>query len=121
MLYISLSSICFFFLMIRRPPRSTRTDTLFPYTTLFRSCLKHGLAAVDDDDVVGRRPPPQQFRHRLAAAGAEARDHHMIVQPRSEEHTSELQSLMRISYAVFCLKKKKTRRNRQTEQMQESN
>src|SRR3546814_12110767 len=81
MLYISLSSICFFFLMIRRPPRSTRTDTLFPYTTLFRSCLKHGLAAVDDDDVVGRRPPPQQFRHRLAAAGAEARDHHMIVQP----------------------------------------
>src|SRR3546814_4523902 len=72
--------------MIRRPPRSTRTDTLFPYTTLFRSVVRHHATiacrkVVQDDD-----PPP-----RL----------------RSEEHTSELQSLMRISYAVFCLKKKK--------------
>src|SRR3546814_1066367 len=92
---------CIFFLIIRRPPRSTRTDTLFPYTTLFRSSffsvprwcsflysaflhqlepMLVGVAVVDED-------------------GVEAGD-------RSEEHTSELQSLMRISYAVFCLKKK---------------
>src|SRR3546814_8049338 len=75
--------------MIRRPPRSTRTDTLFPYTTLFRSRCPPAPA--------GRRP----CRPCPAAApgGAASR--------RSEEHTSELQSLMRISYAVFCLKKKK--------------
>src|SRR3546814_4097953 len=78
--------------MIRRPPRSTRTDTLFPYTTLFRS-LRLGL---EPDHVV-----------RIDAANAVAR----VLVPRlqfvrSEEHTSELQSLMRISYAVFCLKKK---------------
>src|SRR3546814_20382214 len=77
----------FFFFMIRRPPRSTRTDTLFPYTTLFRS--------------TGGRSAPPAARHRcpLSATGPHTR--------RSEEHTSELQSLMRISYAVFCLKKKK--------------
>src|SRR3546814_14761458 len=78
----------FFFLMIRRPPRSTRTDTLFPYTTLFRS--GEGAAVVapaSATDVVG-----------VVGAGLAA--------CRSEEHTSELQSLMRISYAVFCLKKK---------------
>src|SRR3546814_1515466 len=79
----------FFFLMIRRPPRSTRTDTLFPYTTLFRS-PDHIAAAVEIEDPAVRRG----FRRR----------------DRSEEHTSELQSLMRISYAVFCLKKKKTTR-----------
>src|SRR3546814_7358337 len=90
--------------MIRRPPRSTRTDTLFPYTTLFRS----GLGRPDRD--LFRR----QARHRCAGRGdaglpgadADADDvgrRH----GRSEEHTSELQSLMRISYAVFCLKKKK--------------
>src|SRR3546814_9218235 len=75
----------FFFLMIRRPPRSTRTDTLFPYTTLFRS-----------------KPPRWRSRccRALALQGRWRR--HL----RSEEHTSELQSLMRISYAVFCLKKK---------------
>src|SRR3546814_3505656 len=86
--------------MIRRPPRSTRTDTLFPYTTLFRS-----LSAA-----VGQR----QVEEAVAAlrhARARAFDHrrHRRRHPRrSEEHTSELQSLMRISYAVFCLKKKKT-------------
>src|SRR3546814_1946045 len=96
--------------MIRRPPRSTRTDTLFPYTTLFRSLgvefgqLRGGLAGVD-------------AQHRLAllhvlAFGYEEPDHHRRAVgkrgvDRSEEHTSELQSLMRISYAVFCLKKKK--------------
>src|SRR3546814_14254611 len=73
-----------FFLMIRRPPRSTRTDTLFPYTTLFRS----GVCPSGD----------------FAAHGFERRPATGLV--RSEEHTSELQSLMRISYAVFCLKKK---------------
>src|SRR3546814_10764526 len=80
----------FFFLMIRRPPRSTRTDTLFPYTTLFRS-FALGLAGIDhrQDEII----------HFLVCAFVA---HHV----RSEEHTSELQSLMRISYAVFCLKKK---------------
>src|SRR3546814_8341330 len=82
----------FFFLMIRRPPRSTRTDTLFPYTTLFRS--RSAPAA-------GRR-----WSHRCARGGCGGR-RRIHTAPRSEEHTSELQSLMRISYAVFCLKKKK--------------
>src|SRR3546814_14136003 len=95
-----------FFLMIRRPPRSTRTDTLLPYTTLFRSHTG--------------RPPRRPLRPRTALSAARPgravedarlrlshhargwRDHRY----RSEEHTSELQSLMRISYAVFCLKKK---------------
>src|SRR3546814_1790267 len=96
--------------MIRRPPRSTRTDTLFPYTTLFRSCTmkesgppRQGRRSISADDELDdkscadtrgsldfRRPRPGDRRS-----------------PRSEEHTSELQSLMRSSYAVFCLKKKK--------------
>src|SRR3546814_18698102 len=79
----------FFFLMIRRPPRSTRTDTLFPDTTLFRSI------DVRDVELTG-----QGAGERALARAGGAVD-------RSEEHTSELQSLMRISYAVFCLKKKK--------------
>src|SRR3546814_1735703 len=87
--------------MIRRPPRSTRTDTLFPYTTLFRSGeLLHGgragLLQVIGADVGGI-----PLRHLAVGEG----DH----VGRSEEHTSELQSLMRISYAVFCLKKKNTK------------
>src|SRR3546814_4969612 len=77
-----------FFLIIRRPPRSTRTDTLFPYTTLFRS--GHGLDGGDADDRRGRHGSADRDRGN----------------GRSEEHKSELQSLMRISYAVFCLKKK---------------
>src|SRR3546814_6231570 len=71
--------------MIRRPPRSTRTDTLFPYTTLFRSMVSTGTP----------------WTKHIAAAAT------VFCGARSEEHTSELQSLMRISYAVFCLKKKK--------------
>src|SRR3546814_5019467 len=81
--------------MIRRPPRSTRTDTLFPYTTLFRSAVDEPGKQAREDDVGDERcghekkgPAPPALR-------------------RSEEHTSELQSLMRISYAVFCLKKKR--------------
>src|SRR3546814_7930362 len=79
--------------MIRRPPRSTRTDTLFPYTTLFRS------AGQVDLPVPGSR---QAGRHDRFQPVADPQ------RQRSEEHTSELQSLMRISYAVFCLKKKTT-------------
>src|SRR3546814_18211404 len=90
-----LSASVIFFLMRRRPPRSTRTDTLFPYTTLFRSPC----AARKDRSPV---------RHHLQISEGEARprDARAARPARSEEHTSELQSLMRISYAVFCLKKK---------------
>src|SRR3546814_1750569 len=85
--------------MIRRPPRSTRTDTLFPYTTLFRS-RPIRISTVLEDHVEIRLP-----EHREAAYRRRSRHRHQ--RRRSEEHTSELQSLMRISYAVFCLKKKK--------------
>src|SRR3546814_2167915 len=103
--------------MIRRPPRSTRTDTLFPYTTLFRSdvtCVElqpgfahelrviHGFADAIEGDFLALDPA------HYAPFDA------VIMNPpfdrRSEEHTSELQSLMRISYAVFCLKKKKKKK-----------
>src|SRR3546814_6033979 len=103
--------------MIRRPPRSTRTDTLFPYTTLFRSARRGehtgavaardrrrsiDAAAIDDDDlrvdVLALQRPEE---HRQVGRLVERRN------DRSEEPTSELQSLMRISYAVFCLQKKK--------------
>src|SRR3546814_2366798 len=80
--------------MIRRPPRSTRTDTLFPYTTLFRSA---GFASASRPGGLRRLDQPSTDGGELRAGPA----------IRSEEHTSELQSLMRISYAVFCLKKKK--------------
>src|SRR3546814_10797920 len=109
--------------MIRRPPRSTRTDTLFPYTTLFRS-LRHplpllagqcgyaGRTGTADTEYCGAR---ERRPGRAGALYADI-DHHTVQgvvgqghqysPQRSEEHTSELQSLMRISYAVFCLKKK---------------
>src|SRR3546814_16558902 len=90
---------CFFFLMIRRPPRSTRTDTLFPYTTLFRS--RCGSCSAP-----GRWAPVVVPVPVLAGVAAPRR--------RSEEHTSELQSLMRTSYAVFCLKKKINRKKSHT-------
>src|SRR3546814_4694219 len=99
--------------MIRRPPRSTRTDTLFPYTTLFRSLEDHAIrrlgtfheAAGVEMAVAGEQCAQPRFGRgfideaRRIGGG--------IARRRSEEHTSELQSLMRISYAVFCLKKKK--------------
>src|SRR3546814_2035215 len=81
--------------MIRRPPRSTRTDTLFPYTTLFRSLPRP----------LGARGRTRGSRQRPRGVPVERGSLSCV---RSEEHTSELQSLMRISYAVFCLKKKKT-------------
>src|SRR3546814_20893826 len=93
---------CVFFLMIRRPPRSTRTDTLFPYTTLFRSCdlCRRCLFSV--------REPPSRYQDPEASVHRQwPRATPRAAWHRSEEHTSELQSLMRISYAVFCLKKKK--------------
>src|SRR3546814_8388452 len=122
--------LLFFFLMIRRPPRSTRTDTLFPYTTLFRE-PGVGLGG----DVHGEADEFAQHRQRragrargVAAASRVAAPHadeeNLLLREgdlvvgvgsrgvgRSEEHTSELQSLMRISYAVFCLKKKTEQKN----------
>src|SRR3546814_19141102 len=89
---------CFLVLMIRRPPRSTRTDTLFPYTTLFRS-----FALVRE----GRMRSRGLLRRRRTQNPANEFDYLINPGSRSEEHTSELQSLMRNSYAVFCLKKKK--------------
>src|SRR3546814_4445354 len=108
--------LLFFCLMIRRPPRSTRTDTLFPYTTLFRS-----MSGGPERGILPSRLASHYITPRLANRKvrwtlrtpytqvcpplAEA------LSPRSEEHTSELQSLMRISYAVFCLKKKISRQH----------
>src|SRR3546814_13288633 len=101
---IPLIFCIFFFLMIRRPPSSTRTDTLFPYTTLFRSvgqCTAYRICSPADSkrNKEFDRPIRIFIRCDRHGAGSESK--------RSEEHTSELQSLMRISYAVFCLKKKK--------------
>src|SRR3546814_6678800 len=98
----------FFFLMTRRPPRSTRTDTLFPYTTLFRS-------PVSSPPTNARSASCPAISTWPAASGwyrARARLHTKRWRRprRSEEHTSELQSLMRISYAVFCLQKKKNKK-----------
>src|SRR3546814_6287536 len=105
MLLVRTVLVLFFFLMIRRPPRSTRTDTLFPYTTLFRSCSAMGM---------DRRHGAVSQAGVHAPGGVAGADHLADdqAQGRSEEHTSELQSLMRISYAVFCLKKKKEERQK---------
>src|SRR3546814_9558002 len=100
--------------MIRRPPRSTRTDTLFPYTTLFRSSFSF-ITAVSSRDVLF------QVEDRVSRVYSAQSGRSVTVtlqfgaEVRSEEHTSELQSLMRISYAVFCLKKKREK-ERRTEQ-----
>src|SRR3546814_2833630 len=105
--------------MIRRPPRSKRTDTLFPYTTLCR--FPHGLRALGLRGALGALPRRRRRAHRLLAGragprgdgarrlgGGDGEGADAGCAARSEEHTSELQSLMRISYAVFCLKKKNT-------------
>src|SRR3546814_7722232 len=103
--------------MIRRPPRSTHTDTLFPYTTLFRS-FGVGLAQTP---AIGRdifRRPARGAVDRLPIHRHRRRHRRILIRSpggrRSEEHTSELQSLMRISYAVFCLKKKNTNYTKNT-------
>src|SRR3546814_15126209 len=110
---VGLTELCciFFFLMIRRPPRSTRTDTLFPYTTLFRSYrvipqCDFPAQGVTQHSVSNSRhhATPRHCRNSPSIVAICNRSNK--VQHRSEEHTSELQSLMRISYAVFCLKKK---------------
>src|SRR3546814_2632647 len=100
--------------MIRRPPRSTRTDTLFPYTTLFRSVKDEAVAAFADDagaaaQVSGLFKGLERdiVRGQILDTGERIDGRDTKTVRRSEEHTSELQSLMRISYAVFCLKKKK--------------
>src|SRR3546814_1591887 len=94
--------------MIRRPPRSTRTDTLFPYTTLFRSAGRELSIRYDDG-------PKMDYRFKSADTLEWRKDGGSW---RSEEHTSELQSLMRISYAVFCLKKKKIHTIKQQYELQ---
>src|SRR3546814_2118528 len=110
-----------FFLMIRRPPRSTRTDTLVPYPTLFRSALAQhehradtvadlGVGPGHDAGFGDRRMAAQRILH-LHRRDEDA----AALETRSEEHTSELQSLMRISYAVFCLKKKKIQLGKATD------
>src|SRR3546814_4082861 len=116
---VGLVFICFF-LMIRRPPRSTRTDTLFPYTTLFRSGLSGLVVGQADRDArrAGLRKPAPEDIQRLAGIALRVHGLHgadeIVAGDRSEEHTSELQSLMRISYAVFCLKKKTRQRTIKT-------
>src|SRR3546814_2964599 len=92
-----------FFLMLRRPPRSTRTDTLFPYTTLFRSAAAETATQTFEKGHIGGDLP----QVAAPADGLRILDALRELGFRSEEHTSELQSLMRTSYAVFCLKKKK--------------
>src|SRR3546814_6813612 len=125
----------FFFLMIRRPPRSTRTDTLFPYTTLFRSSPYTAASAKLSRDSPIRpvdwaiRPAvisttnrsalmPSNQRRVPDSCLAEAAENSAA---RSEEHTSELQSLMRSSYAVFCLKKKNKHQHTTTNQQYKTN
>src|SRR3546814_11637467 len=98
----TISKQFFFFLMIRRPPRSTRTDTLFPYTTLFRSTC-HNTGSMQRGNVMPIFLAIDVYGTLVDTAGVTGQ----LGKLRSEEHTSELQSLMRISYAVFCLKKKK--------------
>src|SRR3546814_7993467 len=126
--------------MIRRPPRSTRTDTLFPDTTLFRSFLKpgfkHCFVAVEADGqwitLDGRAGLPVVeivapadydlatfYRSRGYAVIETKQRGRVPLMPRSEEHTSELQSLMRISYAVFCLQKKTNKQNQRTKKYNE--
>src|SRR3546814_10091259 len=111
-----ISSVLVFFVMIRRPPRSTRTDTLFPYTTLFRSIepkvgTDGGMIRVVSAAVIAPMTKNSTIAATIVAsvyAIALAAGAFIRIGRRSEEHTSELQSLMRISYAVFCLKKTTT-------------
>src|SRR3546814_15331000 len=131
-LFFFLLLFYFFFLMIRRPPRSTRTDTLFPYTTLFRSRTRDSsgpgrpsmrLAVITHEIwLMSHSVTRHSSSQRVAVSGSSMPRSVLATLPfrepttalsisRSEEHTSELQSLMRISYAVFCLKKKNSQRS----------
>src|SRR3546814_9561221 len=105
--------------MIRRPPRSTRTDTLFPYTTLFRSTRNlrnFGRTQHYSEEEADTKMARRFMSINLAKPMETVEQYPFVLAawPRSEEHTSELQSLMRISYAVFCLKKKKNKYKRNT-------
>src|SRR3546814_6717654 len=100
-----MCSLCLFFLIIRRPPRSTRTDTLLPYTTLFRSAF----AAIVDRLLFAQ--PVKIQADRVLLKKTRPCDINFVARQRSEEHTSELQSIMRSSYAVFCLQKQNQRDN----------
>src|SRR3546814_6377710 len=102
----NIGVLVYCFLMIRRPPRSTRTDTLFPYTTLFRS-EAGGVGPEAGGQTLTAAGLHVIHVGNLVGCGCSSRGGEQA-QGRSEEHTSELQSLMRISYAVFCLKKKNT-------------
>src|SRR3546814_8053771 len=119
---ISCTVVLVFFLMIRRPPISTRTDTLFPYTTLFRSLfnpLRRRVQEWVDRRFNRARYDAQRVMERFAGSLQGGLDPDAVVGGwvgRSEEHTSELQSLMRISYAVFCLTKKKRRQRHRSKQ-----
>src|SRR3546814_5734758 len=98
--------------MIRRPPRSTRTDTLFPYTTLFRSMVRRlSVAVMVNGDATTDAEGNPTYEPRSVEEMERSPPWCAPPSARSEEHTSELQSLMRISYAVFCLKKKTTNKN----------
>src|SRR3546814_3880097 len=106
--------------MIRRPPRSTRTDTLFPYTTLFRSCIELPdallaqpcVSADPDAHHSAQRDCERKLEQSRPGRDLASAVRRCLLACRSEEHTSELQSLMRISYAVFCLKKKKKKKKK---------
>src|SRR3546814_6594485 len=117
--------LCFcLFVMIRRPPRSTRTDTLFPYTTLFRSDCStetdaHSRGSSNGQGMRRSRALVPSTRLQPTSASSSVATTRALSRMRSEEHTSELQSLMRISYAVFCLKKK-TQTNNQQQQTNQS-
>src|SRR3546814_8080658 len=132
MVFVIMCCVSFFlcfFLISRRPPRSTRTDTLFPYTTLFRSRQRVDVGP-DADRAVRLAGADRRNDTRAADAGCDLLDAKAFEQVedeadrsvlRSEEHTSELQSLMRISYAVFCLKKKKKKTDTNNKQRMRKN
>src|SRR3546814_1623090 len=129
-----MCAYCFFFI-IRRPPRSTRTDTLFPYTTLFRAKALIALYAAEADfefrivdadhpenvEVVQSAGPLAKFPVLRDGENLLFESTTIIEYVRSEEHTSELQSIMRISYAAFCLKQKKHQHKQKTQSLNRIN
>src|SRR3546814_8329040 len=126
-MYVDSALFVFFFVKIRRPPRSTRTDTLFPYTTLFRSLSPKSRNA-DTETITNQTDLQSEFNalgfgHTLITGIEISREQtknraYAFSPTRSEEHTSELQSLMRKSYAVLCLQKQNTHTNVQNNTLQ---